>query len=119
MHWDAARYDTDFSFVTGYGEELLDLLELQPGARVLDVGCGTGAHAGALAARGYDVLGVDVDKAMLERARTQGYIDNYQGIRISSSGRRFLIEQAIVWNVTDRAGNRRGQAATFSRWTFL
>ena len=70
MHWDAARYDTDFSFVTGYGEELLDLLELQPGARVLDVGCGTGAHAGALAARGYDVLGVDVDEAMLERART-------------------------------------------------
>ena len=58
-------------------------------------------------------------EAMLERARTQGYIDNYQGIRISSSGRRFLIEQAIVWNVTDRAGNRRGQAATFSRWTFL
>ncbi len=56
---------------------------------------------------------------MLERARTQGYIDNYQGIRISSSGRRFLIEQAIVWNVTDSAGHRRGQAATFSRWTFL
>lgn len=56
---------------------------------------------------------------MLERARVQGYIDNYRGVRISSSGRRFLIEQAIVWNVTDRAGHRRGQAATFSRWTFL
>jgi len=56
---------------------------------------------------------------MLERALAQGYIDNYQGIRISSSGRRFLIEQAIVWNVADRAGCRRGQAATFSHWTFL
>lgn len=58
-------------------------------------------------------------ESMLERARTQGYIDNYRGIRISSSGRRFLIEQAIVWNVVDQAGHRQGQAATFSRWTFL
>ena len=56
---------------------------------------------------------------MLERARTQGYIDNYQGIRITRSGRRFLIEQAVVWNVVDPAGRRQGQAATFSRWTFL
>lgn len=56
---------------------------------------------------------------MLERALTQGYIDNYRGVRISSSGRRFLIEQAVVWNVADSAGSRRGQAATFSRWTFL
>ena len=58
-------------------------------------------------------------ESMLERARTQGYIDNYRGVRISSSGRRFLIEQALVWNVFDQAGHRRGQAATFSRWTFL
>ena len=56
---------------------------------------------------------------MLERARAQGYLDNYQGIRISSSGRRFLIERAMVWNVVDQAGRRQGQAATFSRWTFL
>jgi hypothetical protein len=56
---------------------------------------------------------------MLERARAQGYLDNYQGIRISSSGRRFLIERAIVWSVVDQAGRRVGQAATFSRWTFL
>ncbi|ODT43574.1 MAG: MEKHLA domain-containing protein [Nitrospira sp. SCN 59-13] len=58
-------------------------------------------------------------ESMLERARVQGYIDNYRGIRISNSGRRFLIEHAIVWNVVDRAGYRQGQAATFSRWTFL
>jgi hypothetical protein len=56
---------------------------------------------------------------MLERARTRGYIDNYRGVRISHSGRRFLIENAIVWNVADPTGRRLGQAATFSRWTFL
>ncbi|ULA69155.1 MAG: MEKHLA domain-containing protein [Nitrospira sp.] len=56
---------------------------------------------------------------MLERARVQGYIDNYRGVRISSSGRRFLIEQAVVWTVIDNVGHPQGQAATFSRWTFL
>jgi hypothetical protein len=56
---------------------------------------------------------------MLERARVQGYVDNYRGVRISNSGRRFLVESAIVWSVIDQAGRRQGQAATFSRWTFL
>jgi len=56
---------------------------------------------------------------MLERARAKGYVDNYRGVRISSSGRRFLIEQAVVWSVIDKAGRRQGQAATFSHWTFL
>lgn len=56
---------------------------------------------------------------MLERARTRGYIDNYRGVRISHSGRRFLIEHAVVWNVIDPTGRRLGQAATFSDWTFL
>ena len=56
---------------------------------------------------------------MLERARTRGYMDNYRGVRISHSGRRFLIENAVVWNVIDATGRRLGQAATFSHWTFL
>ncbi|MCC2641844.1 MAG: uncharacterized protein K0S45_2257 [Nitrospira sp.] len=56
---------------------------------------------------------------MLEQARTRGYMGNYRGVRISSSGRRFLVEDAIVWNVIDRTGHRLGQAATFSQWTFL
>ncbi len=56
---------------------------------------------------------------MLERARTRGYIENYRGVRISNSGRRFLIENAIVWSVIDQTGHRQGQAATFSHWTFL
>lgn len=48
-----------------------DLAALRP-AVVLDVGCGTGKAARALAERGLDVLGVEVDPAMAEVARGHG-----------------------------------------------
>jgi hypothetical protein len=53
------------------------------------------------------------------RVRERGFIDDYSGIRISSTGRRFRIRQATVWNVTDALGDYAGQAATFSNWEFL
>lgn len=54
--------------------------------------------------------------ALLERVTRDGYIDDYAGIRISSSGRRFRIENATVWNLIDAHGVYRGQAATFTDW---
>lgn len=56
---------------------------------------------------------------MLAQLETQGFVDNYAGIRISSQGRRFHIKQAIIWNVIDDTGRHIGQAATFQNWTFL
>ena len=56
---------------------------------------------------------------MLEQARTHGYISDYRGIRISCSGKRFLVERATVWNIQEPDGTPLGQAATFSDWTFL
>ncbi|NLO73604.1 MAG: methyltransferase domain-containing protein [candidate division WS1 bacterium] len=50
---------------------LLEALELQPGATVLDVGCGTGRHAIELSARGYVVTGLDLSAGMLARARAK------------------------------------------------
>jgi hypothetical protein len=54
---------------------------------------------------------------MLQQAAQQGYIDNYRGVRISSTGKRFLIKQAIIWNLSDSQGKFCGQAATFSDWS--
>lgn len=56
---------------------------------------------------------------MLEQAKTHGYIRDYRGIRISRSGKRFLVEDAIVWNIQNADGAMLGQAATFSAWTYL
>ncbi len=49
--------------------EILGLLHLPPGARVLDAPCGHGRIARRLAAAGMEVTGVDVTAAYLERAR--------------------------------------------------
>jgi len=40
-----------------------------PGRRVLDIGCGTGGVSLACAARGAEVVGIDLDAGMLEVAR--------------------------------------------------
>jgi hypothetical protein len=56
---------------------------------------------------------------LLRRAREHGFIDDYRGVRVSASGRRFRIEDVVLWNLTDERGQRIGQAATFARWEFL
>ena len=57
-------------------------------------------------------------RLMAEVSRN-GYIANYGGIRISKNGIRFRIENAIVWNLLDSAGELCGQAAMFEHWHFL
>jgi SAM-dependent methyltransferase len=50
-------------------EFLVDALRIVPGTRVLDVGCGPGRHALALARRGADVVGIDRSRAFVDLAR--------------------------------------------------
>jgi hypothetical protein len=56
---------------------------------------------------------------LLDSVAHTGLIDDYSGIRISSTGRRFRICNATVWSVTDPSGKKTGQAATFSDWEFI
>jgi SAM-dependent methyltransferase len=60
-----------YSFTKGTEQEvgfLVEALGLQPGERVLDVGCGPGRHARALATRGIEVVGVDISPRFVELA---------------------------------------------------
>jgi SAM-dependent methyltransferase len=60
-----------YSFTKGTEQEvdfLVDALELTPGQRVLDVGCGPGRHAHALARRGVAVHGVDISRTFVALA---------------------------------------------------
>lgn len=56
---------------------------------------------------------------LLERVTSDGFIDDYAGVRISGSGRRFRIAAATVWNLIDANGACHGQAATFKDWQRL
>lgn len=56
---------------------------------------------------------------LLKEVAEKGYIDNYQGVRVSSSGRRFMVKKSIVWNLIDDAGRYHGQAAVLLDWEML
>lgn len=53
---------------------------------------------------------------LLERVARDGCITDYAGVRVSATGQRFRIEQAVVWNLIDDSGACHGQAAAFDRW---
>lgn len=60
-----------YSFTKGTEQEvafLVETLGLEPGMRVLDVGCGPGRHSHALAARGITVHGIDISQAFVDLA---------------------------------------------------
>lgn len=48
-----------------------NLLKLSPGASVLDLPCGYGRHSIELAARGYQITGLDINSTHLSRAREE------------------------------------------------
>jgi hypothetical protein len=58
----------------------------------------------------------DERQRLLDAVTRDGFIDDYRGLRIAKSGRRFWIDKAIVWQLIDETGKRLGQAATFSAW---
>ncbi len=73
-HW-VAREDRFDAMLAPFLGLVLDAADPTPDARVLDVGCGTGALSRALAARGAQVTGIDVSAPMLARARARAEED--------------------------------------------
>jgi trans-aconitate methyltransferase len=67
--WDAALYDRRLGFVSRFGQDLVRLLDPQPGERILDLGCGTGDLLQRIAAAGAEALGLDHSEAMVAEAR--------------------------------------------------
>ena len=55
-------------------------------------------------------------QAFLDQVARHGYATGYRGIRVAKSGRRFWIEDATLWQLTDAGGTVRGQAAKIPGW---
>ncbi|WP_066056604.1 class I SAM-dependent methyltransferase [Robertmurraya korlensis] len=66
--WNANLYDNNHSFVSNYGESLIDMLAPSKGERILDLGCGTGDLAKRLFDQGVQVIGVDKSNNMITQA---------------------------------------------------
>jgi SAM-dependent methyltransferase len=71
-HYDAIYGDKDYDAECDLLEAAFKRFAASPVRSVLDLGCGTGSHAIALAKRGYRVTGVDRSDDMLEIARRKG-----------------------------------------------
>ena len=69
--WDAGREPALLAAWLGAVTTALGRHGLRPGWRVLELGCGTGAAASALAAAGCRVIGLDLSAGMLRRARAR------------------------------------------------
>ena len=52
----------------------------------------------------------------LEEVARTGYVSGYRGIRVARSGRRFWIENGVIWQLVDAQGRCHGQAAVFDTW---
>jgi PAS domain-containing protein len=58
----------------------------------------------------------DERQRLLDAVARDGFATGYSGVRIAKSGRRFLIEDGVLWHLTERDGSLHGVAATFARW---
>jgi len=70
--WNAQTYAANAHFVPELGQPVLDMLQVRPGERILDLGCGDGALTVRVAALGAQVVGVDSSDNMIAAARQRG-----------------------------------------------
>ena len=58
-------------------------------------------------------------KQLMARVKRDGYAQDCSGVRITATGKRFLITGATVWNIVDQDSIYYGQAAMFDNWSWL
>jgi SAM-dependent methyltransferase len=76
--WMAGDFGQIAKRLTSGAEEFIARLNLQPGMKVLDVGCGTGNQSIPAARTGATVTGVDISTNLLAQARQRAAQENLQ-----------------------------------------
>lgn len=89
-----------YSFTMGTRQEvdfLVEQLDLEPGATVLDVGCGPGRHALELARRGIRVIGLDISREFVSVARTNARAEGLDQLTrfVRADARAFQLDEPV------------------------
>jgi SAM-dependent methyltransferase len=110
-----SRADQYHSARPDYPDELYDVLvaaaNLRPGARLLEVGCGTGKATIPLAARGFEITALELGSRLAAVARAN--LAGYDGVRVvempfeawrpAEGERADLVYAATAWHWVDPA----------------
>jgi ubiquinone/menaquinone biosynthesis C-methylase UbiE len=83
--WHALGYDWLSIHLTPYRRRVVDLLALERGDRVLDVGCGTGLCFGMIEEKigpEGQLVGIDVSPEMLMRARARVRVKGWRNVTL-------------------------------------
>jgi ubiquinone/menaquinone biosynthesis C-methylase UbiE len=76
---------------------IVEVLGLGPGARILDVGCGSGEHARKFARRGMEVVGIDVAPSLVQYCIERSVAEGVDGVSFVLGDMRALdSEPALV-----------------------
>lgn len=70
--WTSDTYRENAAYVPALGAAVFELLNPQPGERILDLGCGEGSLTEKIAAAGAEVVGVDASPDMIAAAAARG-----------------------------------------------
>jgi len=72
QEWSSDLYAENARFVSDLGQAVFELLNPQPGERILDLGCGDGALTEKIVTAGAEVVGVDASSDMVSAAKRRG-----------------------------------------------
>ena len=103
-YYDLLYADKDYIGETAYVRSLIDAHAAKPATSLLELGCGTGIHAGLLSTQGIEVCGVDMSEEMLvgarERATARGLSQERLTFRLGDActfraGRKFDVVASL------------------------
>ncbi len=76
-------------------DQIIELLDIQKGAKILDLCCGVGRHSLELALRGYSIVGVDLTEEYLAEARKQAGSEGLNIEFVRNDMRRFCLLESF------------------------
>ncbi len=100
QRWDPEQYANHAGFVAKLGAPLIELVDPQPGERILDLGCGDGALTAKLLDAECEVVGLDSSPEQVAAARVRGidaHVGNAEALPFLGEFDAVLSNAAIHW----------------------